>query len=151
MKNAGIDFAEMITAFLPLLSVLCTCKIFADRNEEGWQALIPFYSHLVFGRIVNDEKKGRALMIAGFLTLLFGIGFYTVLTFVLSKARPAELWEIALFIFGIAMAVSVTIAFIYGILLKVEFVEKEKGSGWIALVWILFPTIIDIYYAFIKS
>lgn len=150
MGTVGFDFIQIVAAFLPLLIILCLCKIYGDRGESFWKAIVPFYSYLVFGRLAGDEKTGRKMMIASFFTVLFAVGFYYFLTAVFSVKPRRFSNEILSYIFFILMAVSFIVTFICNILLKVKFVKNEKDPGWVALLWIIFPPIIDIYYALIK-
>lgn len=150
MQNNSSNFVELISSFLPIISLICTWKIFADRGEAGWKAIIPFYSFLIFGRIAGDENKAVKLIVASILSLVCFTIFCTALVFSLSHTYSGSAAGIFLILSGIGTAVSTIFAFLYGILLKVRFVEKEQDPGWIALLWVLFPIAGDLYYAFLK-
>ena len=148
--NNNQQLFEGLSSILPLISVICTWKIFADRGEAGWKALVPFYSFLVFGRVAGDEKKGKNLVIASILAIVFGVVFFVSLTLVLSGLGSESVAGIALLISLILMAVATIYAGVMGILLKVEFVKNEGDAGWIAVLWVLLPIAGDVYYAFLK-
>ena len=151
MLNGYEHTFEGILSFIPLISVICTWKIFADRGEAGWKALIPFYSFLIFGRIAGDEKKGKRLMIAAIISLVFAIAFFISLTFALAGFGSESAVGVILVLSFIGMCISVIFACAEGILLKVKFVEKEKDPGWMAVLWVFIPIAGDIYYAFLKA
>ncbi len=151
MANFKEFILETIIAFGPLLTLFCMCKVFSDRGEPFWKALVPFYSHLVFGRLAGDEKKGSNMMSASLLTVLCAIGFYGSLIAVYRTSPRSTAAEFLTLLFLLLMCVSFLATLIFGILLKVKFVEKEKDSGWIALLFAIFPPFGYFYYAFLKG
>ncbi|MBR2761526.1 MAG: hypothetical protein IKD66_10175 [Solobacterium sp.] len=131
------------------VSLICAWKIYSDRGEAGWKALIPFYSSYVFGRIVRDKPKGIALMISALFAVVSGIVFYSFLAALLSLRSSGPVIDVGLVLSGLCMSVSVLVFFALQIILKVRFVQNENGSIWLALLWIVLPIFGDIYYAFI--
>ncbi|MBR2769392.1 MAG: hypothetical protein IKD68_10700 [Solobacterium sp.] len=130
------------------VSLICAWKIYSDRGEAGWKALIPFYSSYVFGRIVRDKPKGIAMMISALIAVGSGIVFYSFLAALLSLQNSGPTIEIGLVLSGLCMSVSVLVFFALQIILKVRFVQNENSPIWLALLWIVLPIFGDIYYAF---
>ena len=64
---------NVISTILWVLGVISLWKIFEDRGEKGWKAIIPFYNTKIFGRIAGDEKLGSRTMRAQIWLVLLSI------------------------------------------------------------------------------
>lgn len=64
---------SILGTIMMVLGIISLWKIFEDRGEKGWKAIIPFYSTKIFGRVAKDEKLGNRTMRAQIFTFILAI------------------------------------------------------------------------------
>lgn len=136
------------TVFANILSVItlvCAWKVYEDRGEAGWKALIPFYSELVFGRVVGNEELGRKKMLSALgVCLLLPV-------IVISAAVSTRASLVTAFLGSVAFTACSIAVIVYDIKMKSLFVSQKGDQSWLVLLWFLMPVAGWAYYAFVKE
>ena len=65
---------------LLVLNCVAKWKLFEKAGEEGWKAIIPFYSTYIYCRLANCVSLFVADLVLSSLTYLVGIGVYIAYT-----------------------------------------------------------------------
>lgn len=165
-----------VNVLQPVLSIVMMIsfwKIFEDRGEKGWKALVPILSTLTLGKVAKDSKhaKGRvisgiALFVSMFLLLVAYFAGYTnshvdfqitdmndingvVISEQFSDSGTYTGNPLILFIFLGLMIVSIVFYLINHIKLCKSFDTTNGGPSWMIILWIFFPIGAAVYYAFV--
>ena len=131
-----------ITSLLGVVSMIANWKIFEDRGEKGWKALIPFYSTYTFGKICGDIEDAKRLMIWIAVLLVSAVGLSIML------AGSVGLLAV---IFGLLVLASLVLTLYYTYKLYKHFDTVNGGPSWMIILWIFLPAAAAIYYAFIQN
>ena len=135
----------IISSVLSCLSLVFMWKIYSDHGQSGVTSIIPFYRHIVFGRIVHKESEGRKLV--ALLAGIFIVVFVDILILIaaLSYSRNLVFLAIAL---SIALLVFIVWAFIVNVKLINAFVMMKNAESYWTLIWVLLPFVATGYFAF---
>lgn len=164
---------NVLQPVLSIVTMISFWKIFEDRGEKGWKALVPILSTLTLGKVAKDSKhaKGRvisgiALFVSMFLLLVAYFAGYTnsqvdfqitdmndingvVISEQFSDNGTYTGNPLILFIFLGLMIVSIVFYLINHIKLCKSFDMTNAGPSWMIILWIFFPVAAAVYYAFI--
>ena len=161
----------ILSSALLILSIVARWKIFEDNQEEGWKALIPFYSSYIFSKTFNEERLGKKLAWAEAVFMMASIPFGILLFFATIMATTLVLagglgfisevsfWKQlfdSMFFSGhklfIILLLIVSISFIVleylHIKLHYRYTLFQNSSVWFMILWVLIPSIGYLYFAF---
>ena len=170
MTNFTVNILQPI---LSILSMVSHWKIFEDRGEKGWKALIPILSTLTFGKVAKDSKHAKGRVIAGIvlalslllLVVTYAIGLsnsqvdFTVTD--MNDINGVVITEhytdtanytgnpLVLLLFVAATIISLVFYLINHIRLCKSFDSTNAGPSWMIVLWIFIPIAAAVYYAFI--
>ena len=134
--------ANPLSGLMSILSIVGMWKIFEDRGEAGWKALIPFYSTWTFAKTCNDTGTAKKLIIS-IVTLILST---PLLIFALATESSAlTLVSAAL------LCASAVFALIYSIKLNKHFDIANNGPSWMIIIWIFVPVVAVLFYAFVQN
>ena len=163
--------SNLIGSLVSVLSIIGKWKIFEDNGQEGWKAIVPFYSSYIFSKTFNEERLGKILawseatfvialiplmiilfipfVLATFLTVVGGFGIIsdTSIWKDTFNALPAS-GRIAVIILAAVVMISFIIMMIFHIRLHYRYTLYQNVSMWFMIVWVLMPSIGYIYFAF---
>ena len=154
-----------LISILFIICVLLRIKLFTDRYEKGWKALIPFYNKYIIGRTINEKRWGKITALTNFIfiSILFScVGIeYAILTKLPNEITNVETFNLSDYvpntlitgntILKILLSVSGIIYFISWIVLTYRFSDKQNSTTWWMLGWGILPVVPYFYYAFINK
>ena len=151
-----------------LIAIVCLWKIFTANKEEGWKALIPFYSDFIFGKIINEPKQAKkyifdkvlflisAFLLVGFIAHSIALGsngqLYTDENIMNITASGIDKMSAGGLMLGMVSLIGIVSffckAFVDWVVLKYRFLQfKDIERRWI-IPWIFIPFVAWIYVAF---
>ena len=166
--------ANILQPVLSVVAMISFWKIFEDRGEKGWKAIIPILSTLTLGKVAHDSKhaKGRvfsgiALFISVFIlivTYLFGVSSnYDFVITDMNDINGVVVTEqftdnftyngnpFVLVLLAALIIISAIFYLINHIKLSMNFDQLNNGPSWMIILWIFLPIGAAIYYAFIHN
>lgn len=170
MRYLTVNILQPVLSILTLISFW---KIFEDRGEKGWKAIIPIISTLTLGKIANDSKHAKGRIFAGIV--LFLLSFLLVVIYAAGMSNSNYDFTITdmndingvviteqftsnptyngnplvLFILLGLIIVSIVFYLINHIKLCKSFDQLNNGPSWMIILWIFFPIGAAVYYAFV--
>lgn len=136
-----------------IASLVALWKIFEDRGEAGWKALIPVYASFIFGKCCGEEERGKKLVVIelGLIATMiaFMFSFFWLLVQTSPGGNPDQ--PVATAIFGISTLLMLVLAivwFVISVKIKWTYSVLEEEKTWTVFLWALIPFAGNIYYAF---
>ena len=142
MTNYQVTF-NPVAGILGIVSIIAMWKIFEDRGEQGWKALIPFYSTVTFGKVCGDEEDAKK-------SILWLVGFIVSSIVAVGVGQATES-GILMLLFSLAALASSVMALVHIVKLYRNFDKVNNGPSWMIILWILLPAAAGIYYAFVQK
>ena len=139
-----------------IASLVALWKIFEDRGQAGWKALIPYYASLTFGRCCGEEERGKKLVITELALTATMLAFIFSFFWLLMQTSPGgnSNQPVATAIFGISMLLLLVLGivwFVISVKIKWSYSVLEEEKTWTVLLWALIPVAGNIYYAFLGN
>ena len=146
-----------------IICIIARVKIFWDRQEKGWKALIPFYNKYVLGKIIDNKKIGIIVSIFEFLFIGI-ISLCIYIEYIILEKIPYTITDIDNFnltdyvpqslltsnsIFKILLIIIAVLYFISWVILTYKFSDKQNSNTWWMLAWAIIPVVPYIHYAYI--
>lgn len=177
--NVQISY-NPLQGILNILGIVGMWKIFEDRGEKGWKAIIPFYSDYVFGKVCDETKLGKKVVIWEVTTIILLFVVFFALSFSLASSGSLEQIQeiiatleanpnavitpdmmannnltlsnpVPFLISLLLFVIAIIFLFVYIIKLRYRFTVKNNGQTWLMILWILIPAIALLYFAFIHK
>ena len=148
-----------------IICIIARVKIFKDRYERGWKALVPFYNKYIFGKLIDNKKLG---LIVSICNALF-IGLICICVYIeyeILDKLPYTIEDVDTFnildyvpqslltsnnVFKILLLISAVAYFVTWVILTYKFSAKQNSNTWWMLAWAIIPVVPYIYYAYIYN
>ena len=155
---------DLILLFF-IICIFCRIKIFKDRQQKTWKALIPCYNKYAFGILADTKKIGIITSIFNLAWLIFLFVNIQIETLILNKI-PDTITDtitdtkgfdisdyvsqnllISNYILKGCLIVSLLGYLICWIILTYKFSQKQESNTWWMLAWGVIPVVAYLYYA----
>lgn len=166
-----IDMSTLMGSLMSVASIIGKWKIFQDNGQEGWKAIIPFYSFYIFSKTFNEERLGIILVWSEAIFVITTIPLLVILfiPFVLAIfmtfiggfgiVSDTSIWRdtfnalsasgrIAVIILAAVMIASFIIMLTFHIRLHYRYTLHQNAPMWFMFIWVFMPSIGYIYFAF---
>jgi len=146
-----------------LVCVGCRIKLFVDRYEKGWKALVPFYNKYILGKTINEVKCGKLTALTNFL-FITAFWICVGVEWAIWSSLPSEIVDIENFnindyvstslltsdvVCKVILLITAILYYVSWVILTYKFSDKQGTSTWWMVGWGICPLLPYIYYAFI--
>ena len=163
--------STLIGSLMSVASIVGKWKLFEDNGQEGWKAVIPYYSSYIFSKTFNEEKLGRilawseAVFVMSFIPLCillfipFILTVFSTMVSSLGIVSDSSFWKdmfnalsdtgrISIIVLLIVMVISLILMIYSYITLHYRYTLFQNVSIWFMLIWVLLPCVGYLYFAF---
>lgn len=150
-------FVQTIDLIIPILITIATWLIFTKAGEDGWKALIPFYSTYTEFKIVGKTKYFLPWLIAAIINLVtvFILIFYlignAISSMLIMDAFDHVLlanMTITILVLSLIIGISLIVCAVFTIILRIEQTKVFNLSPAFAIGLVLLPVVFLSIIAF---